>query len=189
MRNRWILILAGMMAMGGMQPAACAQASGGQTQATEPGVKIGGKKAETAGGIPSAPGVMRPAKGSEEAKLWDMLEGKIIAEWEAIKRQDKKTYGDLLADDYQGVEVDGRGERNKIQILNEVMTASNVANYTLWGFKVMPVGADGALVIYEVTLQFPPRSVVRMSRVYISELWQKRGGEWKEVHYQETHVK
>jgi hypothetical protein len=25
--------------------------------------------------------------------------------------------------------------------------------------------------------------------VYISELWMKRAGEWKEVHYQETNVK
>jgi hypothetical protein len=30
---------------------------------------------------------------------------------------------------------------------------------------------------------------VRYSRVYISELWVKRGGEWKDLHYQETHVK
>jgi hypothetical protein len=30
---------------------------------------------------------------------------------------------------------------------------------------------------------------VRYSRVYISEFWAKRGGQWKEVHYQETQVK
>jgi hypothetical protein len=38
-------------------------------------------------------------------------------------------------------------------------------------------------------MQFPPKSQVRYSRVYISELWVKRGAEWKELHYQETHVK
>lgn len=121
-------------------------------------------------------------------KTVDMFQAKIKAEWEAIKNKDKKAYGDLLADDYEGVEVDGRGERNKLQAINELIE-TNVANYTLWGFKMIPAGPDSALLIYEVTIQFPPKSVVRFSRVYISEFWQKRAGEWKEVHYQETHVK
>ena len=121
-------------------------------------------------------------------KLSDMFQAKIKAEWEAIKNKDKKAYGELLADDYEGVEVDGRGERNKLQAVNELVE-TNVANYTLWGFRLIPAGPDSALLIYEVTMQFPPKSVVRYSRVYITEFWQKRGGEWKEVHYQETHVK
>jgi hypothetical protein len=125
---------------------------------------------------------------SAEAKLLDTFESKIKAEWEALKNKDKKAYGDLLADDYQGVEVDGRGERNRIQAVNEV-AETNVFNYTLFGFKLIPAGPDGALVIYEVTMQFPPKSVVRFSRVYISELWIRRAGQWKEVHYQETHVR
>jgi hypothetical protein len=121
-------------------------------------------------------------------KTADMFQAKIKAEWEAIKNKDKKAYGVLLADDYEGVEVDGRGERNKIQAVNELVD-TNVANYALWGFKMISAGSDSVLLIYEVTIQFPPKSVVRFSRVYISEFWQKRGGEWKEVHYQETHVK
>ena len=118
----------------------------------------------------------------------DMFESKIKAEWEALKNKDKKAYAELLADDYQGVEVDGRGERNKIQAVNELVD-ENVFNYTLWGFKLIPLGPDAALVIYESTIQFPPKAQVRFSRVYISELWVKRAGQWKELHYQETHVK
>jgi len=125
---------------------------------------------------------------SADAKLKDMFESKIKVEWEALKNKDKKAYGELLADDYQGVEADGRGERNKIQAVNEV-AETNVFNYTMFGFKLVPAGPDAALVIYEVTMQFPPKSVVRYSRVYISELWVKRAGQWKEVHYQETPVK
>jgi hypothetical protein len=120
--------------------------------------------------------------------LKDMFEAKIKVEWEALKNKDKKAYAELLADDYQGVEVDGKGERTKIQVLNE-LASENVYNYTLWGFKPIPLGPDAALVIYEVTMEFPPRAQVRYSRVYISELWVKRSGQWKEVHYQETHVK
>jgi Domain of unknown function (DUF4440) len=125
---------------------------------------------------------------SADSGLKDMFEAKIKAEWEALKHKDKKGYAELLADDYQGVEVDGRGERNKIQALNE-LAGQNVYNYTLWGLKVIPLGPDAAFVIYESTIQFPPKSAIRYSRVYITELWVKRGGQWKEVHYQETHVK
>ncbi|HXM12205.1 MAG TPA: nuclear transport factor 2 family protein [Terriglobales bacterium] len=125
---------------------------------------------------------------STDSGLKDMFESKVKVEWEALKNKDKKSYAELLADDYQGVEVDGRGERTKIQALNE-LADTNVFNYTLWGLKLIPLGPDAAFVIYESTMQFPPRSQIRFSRVYITELWVKRAGQWKELHYQETHVK
>jgi uncharacterized protein DUF4440 len=128
------------------------------------------------------------ASTSADSRLKDMFEAKVKVEWEALKNKDRKAYAELLADDYQGVEVDGRGERNKIQALNE-LADTNVFNYTLWGFKLIPLGPDAAMVIYEVTMQFPPKAQVRYSRVYITELWVKRSGQWKELHYQETHVK
>jgi hypothetical protein len=141
----------------------------------------------SAASMPDKTGESKPTGGKDSA-LNDMFEAKIKTEWEALKNKDKKAYGDLLADEYQGVETDGQGERNKIQAINELGN-TNVFNYTLWGFKVTPLGADAAFVIYESTMQFPPRSQVRYSRVYIGELWVKRGGQWKELHYQETHVK
>lgn len=125
---------------------------------------------------------------SAEAKLKDLFDSKIKTEWEALKKKDSKTYGALLADDYQGVETDGKGERNRIQAIDEVQSG-NVFDYTLWGYKFIPLNPDAAFVIYEVTIQFPPKSAVRYSRLYITELWVKRKGEWKELHYQETHVK
>ena len=129
-----------------------------------------------------------PSTVSADSALQALFESKIKVEWEALKNKDKKAYAELLADDYQGVEVDGRGEQNKIQAVNELLT-ENVFNYTLWGFKLIPLGPEAALVIYESTMQFPPSAQVRYSRVYISEIWVKRAGQWKELHYQETHVK
>jgi hypothetical protein len=123
-----------------------------------------------------------------DSALKDMFESKIKVEWEALKNKDKKSYAELLADDYQGVEIDGKGERNKIQSIYE-LTEANPFNYTLWGYKLIPLGPDAVLVIYESTLQFPPKAQVRFSRVYISEIWVKRAGQWKELHYQETRVK
>jgi hypothetical protein len=144
--------------------------------------------------MPAKAGESRPSSSvSADSGLKDMFDAKIFdakikVEWEALKNKDKKGYAELLDDDYEGVEVDGRGERTKIQALAE-LADTNVFNYTLWGLKVIPAGPDAALVIYESTMQFPPKSAVRYSRVYISELWVKRAGQWKELHYQETHVK
>jgi hypothetical protein len=139
--------------------------------------------------MPTTTGDSLPSSAiSADSALKDMFESKIKAEWEALKNKDKKAYGELLADDYEGVEVDGRGERTKIQALSE-LASTNVFNYTLWGYKLIPLGPDAAFVIYESTIQFPPKSTIRYSRVYITELWVKRGGQWQEVHYQETHVK
>jgi len=138
---------------------------------------------------PAKPGESRQSGSvSVDSTLKDVLESKIKVEWEALKNKDKKSYAELLADDYQGVEVDGRGERTKIQSVNE-LAEQNVFNYTLWGYKLLPLGTDAALAIYEVTMQFPPKAQVRYSRVYISELWVKRAGQWEELHYQETRVK
>ena len=125
---------------------------------------------------------------SSESGLKEVFEAKIKAEWEAIKNRDKKAYGELLADEYQGVEVDGRGERTKAQAINELLE-TNVFTYTLWGFKVTALGPDAAFVVYEVTMQFPPRAQIRFSRVYIGEVWVRRAGQWKVLHYQETPVK
>jgi uncharacterized protein DUF4440 len=130
----------------------------------------------------------QPGSASVDPKLKDLFEAKIKAEWEALKSKDKKSYAELLDDDYQGVEVDGKGERNKVQSVNE-LAEQNIANYTLWGYKLIPLGPDAALVIYESTIQFPPTAQIRYSRVYISEVWVKRAAQWKELHYQETRVK
>src|SRR5260370_34036716 len=96
-----------------------------------------------------------------------MFESKIKVEWEALKKKDKKAYADLLADDYEGVEVDGRGEQNSIQAVNE-LADQNVFNYTLWGLKLIPLEPDAEMIIYEVTIQFTPKLRVRCSRVDIS---------------------
>lgn len=115
------------------------------------------------------------------------FEAKIKAEWEAVKSKDKKAYGALLADDYQGVSVDGRGERNKIQSMND-LADQNPFTFNVERVKVLPLGADAAFVIYDVTMQFP-KATLRFSRVYVGEVWVKRSGEWQLLHYQETHVK
>ncbi len=101
----------------------------------------------------------KSSRASAQPDVKDIVESKVKAEWDAFKKKDKKAYSDLLADDFVAVEDDGEGERNKIHAVNEI-DASNIYNY-----------------------------LNRYKRVLVGELWLKRGGQWKERHYQETRVK
>ena len=64
-----------------------------------------------------------------------------------------------------------------------------VTDYTLSFFKVTPFCADAAFVRYEVFIKFPPKSIVPFEKILVGEVWVKREGQWKVLHYQETKVK
>lgn len=129
----------------------------------------------------------KPQSASQN-KLQKLLEANVQAEWEAFKTKDKKAYSDLLADDFAAVEDDNQGMRTKSAAVAEV-DRSVVSNYHLFALAVLPLGSDSALVTYELTLDFPPKAVVRFKRVLVSEVWVRRNRQWKERYYQETHVR
>jgi len=135
---------------------------------------------------PAAPSQSNPAPA--QAQLTDLLESKVRAEWDAFKNKDKKAYGDLLAEDFVAVETDGEGARNKIHALNEI-DRSPLRNYTLHNFRLITAGPTAAVVTYELTIEFPPKSTTRFLRVWASELWLNREGHWQARYYQETRVK
>lgn len=125
---------------------------------------------------------------SAQTNLASVLESKVRAEWDAFKNKDKKAYGDLLADDFVAVETDGEGARNKTHAVNEA-DRSPLRNYTLQNFRLITAGPSAAVVTYELTMEFPPKSSTRFLRVWASELWLNRNGQWKARYYQETRVK
>lgn len=135
------------------------------------------------------PSLSTPSKNTAaQPKLGEVLETKVRAAWEAFKKRDKAAYAAFLTDDFQAVEADGDGERSKAKILREV-EHSMYTDYTLQLFRVDAVGSSHAFVTYESTIQFPKGSAVRFRRVFISELWTNRDGEWKMMRYQETPVR
>lgn len=116
------------------------------------------------------------------------MDANVKAEWEAFKNKDKKAYGDLLAEDWFGVEDDNNGQRVKWQAVKEI-EVSVINSYNVFALKVLPLNPNAALVTYELTMIFPPKAAVRFKRVLVSEIWVKRDGRWKERYYQETHVR
>lgn len=133
-------------------------------------------------------GSPQPAPASASTSLKQVLESNIKAEWDAFKSKDKQAYSNLLADDFVAVEDDNQGMRTKAAAVSEI-DRSVVNDYHLFALNVIPLDTNSALVTYELTLQFPPKAVVRFKRVLVSELWLKRNGQWKERYYQETHVR
>lgn len=150
-----------------------------------PGIALAQQPAE-----PEKPAASAPAKNVDAAqsKLAALLEGKVRAAWEAFKKKDKTAYAAFLTDDFQAVESDGDGERDKRKTLREVEHV-NYTDYLLQFFQVQPLGPHYAFVTYESTMQFPKTSGLRFRRVFIGELWTNRDGEWKMMRYQETIVR
>ena len=128
------------------------------------------------------------AKSTAPQELTNLLDAKIKAEWQAIKDKDQKALGELLTEEYVGVEADGGGERFKWKALRE-LEQSAVADFTLSFLQVTPLCPDAAFVRYEVFIKFPPNATVRFEKVLAGEIWVKRQGQWKALHYQETRVK
>ena len=133
-------------------------------------------------------GNSEPAKSTDQTELTNMFDAKIKGEWEAIKKRDQKAYGEFLTDDFIGVEADREGERYKWKAQMELQDSA-VTDYQLSFLKVTPLCSEAAFVRYEVFIQFPPKSVVRFEKLLIGEVWVKRDGQWKVMHYQETKVK
>jgi hypothetical protein len=123
-----------------------------------------------------------------KAELSQLLQANIRGMWAAFRDKKKPAYADYMWDDYEAVEEDAQGERNKLRVLREV-DDNNVADYKLQAFQVDSLGPDAALVTYENFIQFPPKSVVRFEKIFISEIWLKRHGQWKAWRYQATRVK
>ncbi len=136
---------------------------------------------------PQAP-ASQATKNKAEQALTDLLDARIKAEWQAIKDKDQKALGELLTEEYVGVEADGGGERYKWKALSELQQSS-VADATLSFLKVTQLCPDAAFARYEVFIKFPPKSAVRFEKVIVGEIWVKREGQWKSLHYQETRVK
>jgi hypothetical protein len=122
------------------------------------------------------------------SQLEAMFGDKVKTEWEAFNKKDKNAYADLLAEDFVAVEDDNQGMRDKRAAANEI-DRSVINGYNVFALKVLPLNDQAALVTYELTMLFPPKSAVRLKRVMVAELWLKREGQWKLRYYQETHVR
>lgn len=130
----------------------------------------------------------QPGNASANSDLNGMLESKIRAAWKALENNNKRAYAEFLADDYIAVYADGAGTRDKPDVLNDA-DGSALKEVRLSSFNVAPLSPEVAFVTYDAFLQIRPNAGAHILRVYIGEVWVKRDGQWKTLHYQETRVR
>jgi uncharacterized protein (TIGR02246 family) len=133
----------------------------------------------------AGPSTEKPAPRSA---LESTLEAKVRGAWDALKNRDANAYARFLTEDFHAVEIDGDGERPRRRVLTEVEKVQ-FNTYLLQFFLVQPLGPDYAAVTYESTMTFPRKSLLRLRRVFVGELWARQGGDWKMMRYQETLVR
>lgn len=132
--------------------------------------------------------VLGACQAGPSAAMKEVLGAKVDAEWAAFKSKDAKAYGELLAEDFVAVEVDGEGTRTRDQAMREV-GRTGVSDAALSRLEVRPLGGDAAMVTYEASMTFTPHAPVHFLRVYVTEIRLRRDGDWKAVQYQETRVR
>src|SRR5882724_2586651 len=115
-----------------------------------------------------------------------MLQTKIEQAWMDWVRKERKGVDQILADDAIEIWADGSGPHDKKATLDG-MESMNIEMYVLSDFKFVPLGDGAELARYRAAVQF--HGSPEKYNLAVSEVWQKRGAEWKLVHYQETEVK
>ncbi len=109
--------------------------------------------------------------------------------WEAYKNRDKKTLGDMVTDDYVAALADGQGPHDKQSALASADQVT-VNKYSLSNFKLKTLGPDTALMTYDADATLSVgKGQPQTSKLYVIDLYVKRAGQWKSMHYQETEHK
>jgi ketosteroid isomerase-like protein len=106
--------------------------------------------------------------------------------WADFEKKDAAAVGGILADDAIEIWADGKGPHDKKSTL-EGMHSMNIEKYSLSDFKFTILGGRVELADYRANVKF--KGAAQEYKLLVSEVWEKRGADWKLVHYQETEVK
>jgi hypothetical protein len=126
--------------------------------------------------------------GSRDSALQSMLERREKQGWEAFKNKDRNGFSAIAADDYTAVIADGNGERDLNGTLDS-MKEITINSYTLSDFKLTSMGASAALLRYKASANYTIGTQPISGKLAVSDIWVKRGSQWKSLRYQETEMK
>lgn len=104
--------------------------------------------------------------------------------WRALVTGDAVADRQALSDDFLGVYPTGFAGRS--DHVDQLAAGPTVAEYELTDARVVPVGADAALLVYHATFQRRGRD--DREQMYVSSLWCRRGDRWVNTFSQDTPV-
>lgn len=116
-----------------------------------------------------------------------IVEAKIRQMWQDFKNKNKTGFAAALTDDDTAVWADGKGARDKAAA-TKGLDDWNVSNYSLSNFKVTSLGATAALATYRAKIAAITGGQNVNATLDVTEVFVKRGNDWKELRYQETEV-
>ena len=126
--------------------------------------------------------------GSRDSALQAVLERREKQGWEAFKNKDRNGFSAIATDDYTAVIADGKGERDLKGTLDS-MKEITINSYTLSDFKLTSMGANAALLRYKASASYTIGTQPISGELAVSDIWVKRGSQWKSLRYQETEMK
>ncbi|HXA03638.1 MAG TPA: nuclear transport factor 2 family protein [Bryobacteraceae bacterium] len=105
------------------------------------------------------------------------------ATWEQLKQKNYSAFGELLADNYAG--IDNTGISNRAELL-KALPDLHLVGYSIDDVKVMQVASGVALITYKVKLDGSYQGKNFKRPIYAASVWVKRGSKWLQTFNQET---
>src|ERR1700674_647158 len=110
--------------------------------------------------------------------LTEAISARLVAQWDGWKNQDAASNNAIIADDFTSFWPDGSRHIGKPTA--QQMAEQPITGYRLSQLRVVPVGADAALVTYFADVKTPGDKVEHQKefQMAVGEVWVKRNGQW-----------
>jgi hypothetical protein len=118
-------------------------------------------------------------------EMTEAISARLVAQWEGWKNQDPAPNDAIIADDFHSFWPDG--SRHVGRPTAQQMSEQPITQYNLSELRVVPVGADAALVTYFADIKTPGNNA--KFHMAVGESWVKRNGRWLILAYSGTLVK
>ena len=116
---------------------------------------------------------MEMAQNVSIPEMTEAISARLLSQWEGWKNQDPAPNKAIIADDFNSFSPDG--SRHIGRPTAQQMAEQPISGYKLSQLRVVPVGADTALVTYFADVTTPGDNVFQMA---VGEVWVKRNGQW-----------
>jgi len=112
------------------------------------------------------------------SELTEAISARLVAQWGGWKNQDAASNNAIIADDFNSFWPDGSRHIGKPTA--QQMSEQPITGYKLSQLRVVPVGADAALVTYFADVKTPGDNVEHQKefQMAVGEVWVKRNGQW-----------
>jgi hypothetical protein len=117
---------------------------------------------------------MQTADNVSIPEMTEVISTRLHAQWEAWKNQDAASNNVIIAGDFHSFWPDGSRHIGKPTA--QQMSEQPISGYQLSQFRVVPVGADAALVTYFADIKIPGNDAE--FHMAVGEAWIKHNGQW-----------